>query len=56
MGNEIKKTKSGGHTTGTGYTADQKIDVTKTKTCPYCGILFESPREVLMHIFTFHSG
>jgi len=34
----------------------EKIDITKTTTCPYCGIRFESSQEVLVHIFKFHSG
>jgi len=33
-----------------------KFDIRKTTTCPYCGIRFASSREVLIHIFKFHSG
>jgi uncharacterized Zn-finger protein len=33
-----------------------KIDIAKTTVCPYCQMRFKSSREVLVHIFHFHSG
>lgn len=35
---------------------DQRVDIKNTTACPYCGIIFDSSRDVLVHIFTFHPG
>ncbi|UCG78078.1 MAG: hypothetical protein JSV21_11045 [Nitrospirota bacterium] len=35
---------------------DHRFDVTKTTKCPYCGSIFDSSRELLVHIFAFHAG
>ncbi len=36
--------------------SNDRVDITKTTACPYCGMRFESSREVLVHVFHFHSG